>query len=80
MGAPDSGRPPAESRMVQRILTTPLVMYKPPRFSVVNPSISPIIPPSRFHSLLVMTMTINKCRGPMLYTEGQPNYPIPPAR
>ena len=37
--------------MVQGILITPLVMYKPLRFSVVSPSISPIIPPSRFHSL-----------------------------
>ena len=40
--------------MVQGILIMPLTMHKPPRFSVVNPSISPIIPPSRFHSLLVM--------------------------
>jgi hypothetical protein len=38
--------------MVQGILIMPLTMHKPLRFSVVNPSISPIIPPSRFHSLL----------------------------
>ena len=31
-------------------------------------------------SQVIMIMTINKCRSPMLYTEGRPNYPKPPAR
>ena len=39
------------SRMVQGILIMPLAMHKPLRFSVINSSLSPIIPPSRFYSL-----------------------------
>ena len=57
--------------MVQGILIMPLTMHKPPRFSVVSLSISPIIPPSRFHSLLV-SLVNGDWQSPMIYHHARP--------